>query len=428
MTHTPDQPALSGEPLQTARLKEEAGRCVACGLCVPHCPTYRKTLNEADSPRGRIFMMAALLEQRLPLSPEVLHHLDLCLTCRACENACPSRVRYGLLMDGMRTWIEPQRQRTTGQARLRRMLFDTLRHPRRLRGAGWLLRTYQRSGLRRLVQKSGLLAAIGAERAEAQLPTLQKTRTLHGSHAASGTPRGTVGLFTGCVAQLTDAPTLDAAIFILNRLGYSVDVPHAQTCCGALHQHNGDTATAQVLAQENLQAFSTPGLLAILHAASGCGATLAEQEPPLPVPLLDVSSFLSQAQGWEQVPLAPLQQTIAVHEPCSSRNILHDQNAAYSLLQRIPGISLMPLAGNDQCCGAAGSYALSQPEMADRLLRDKIDAIKASGAGIIATSNPGCAMHLAAGLRGEGVAIEVLHPVRLVARQMGYENIPEKNS
>ncbi|MFA7318094.1 MAG: (Fe-S)-binding protein [Sulfuricella sp.] len=421
MTHDPDQPPVPGEHPAT-RLSEEAGRCVACGLCVPHCPTYRKTLNEADSPRGRIFMMAALLEQRLPLSPEVLHHLDLCLTCRACENACPSRVRYGWLADGMRTWLEPQRQRPAGQLRLRRMLFNTLRHPRWLRSAGWLLQSYQRSGLQRLARKSGALAAFGLARAEAQLPVLQKGHSLHGMHAANGTPRGTVGLFLGCVAQMTDAPTLSAAIFILNRLGYSVEVPRAQTCCGALHQHNGATGAAQALSCENRQAFSTPGLQAILHAASGCGATLAEQDPPLTAPLLDISTFLSQARGWEQVELAPLQQSIAVHEPCSSRNVLHDQDAAYQLLLHIPGARIIPLAGNDQCCGAAGSYALTQAAMADLLLRDKIEAIKTGGARIIAKSNPGCAMHLAAGLRAEGMAIEVLHPVRLVARQMGYEN------
>lgn len=422
MTQNTDQPSLPGIHPQTARLKEEADRCVACGLCVPHCPTYRKTFNEADSPRGRIFMMAALLEQRLPLSPEVLHHLDLCLSCRACENACPSKVHYGLLADGVRTWMEPLRQRTAGQERMRRLLFNAVLKPGWLRSAGWLMRAYQKSGLQGLTRKSGMLDALGLERADAQLPTLQKAQTLQGMHAANGIPRGTVGLFLGCVAQLTDAPTLNSAIFILNRLGYSVDAPHAQTCCGALHQHNGDIGTAQALAQENRQAFSVPGIQAILHAASGCGATLAEQDPPLSLPLLDISSFLSQSPGWEHIQVSPLGETIAVHEPCSSRNVLHDQNAAYRLLQRIPGITLMPLAGNDQCCGAAGSYALSQPEMADLLLRDKIEAIKGSGARIIATSNPGCAMHLAAGLRAEGLVVEVLHPVHLVARQMGYEN------
>jgi glycolate oxidase iron-sulfur subunit len=161
-------------------------------------------------------------------------------------------------------------------------------------------------------------------------------------------------------------------------------------------------------------------LQAIVHTASGCGATLAEYPPPLAAPVLDISAFLATAQGWEQVTLAPLAHNIAVHEPCLSRNVLHDQDAPYALLRRIPGVNVTALAGNDQCCGAAGIYALTQPEMAGELLRDKIDAIKASGAHIIATSNPGCAMHLADGLRTEGWDVEVLHPVSLIARQMGY--------
>lgn len=420
MTPTLNTPPFPGIPPQTARLTEEAGRCVACGLCVPHCPTYRKTLNEADSPRGRIFIMAALLEQRLPPSSEALHHLDLCLTCRACENACPSQVRYGWLADGVREWLEPQRARPARQQRLRRLLFRTLRHPGWLQSAGWLLRNYQRSGLQMLARKSGLLATLGLERPDSQLPLLPRQRPLYGTHRASGTPRGTVGLFLGCVAQITDSATLGAAIFILNRLGYHVEAPREQRCCGALHQHNGDISSAQMLAQTNLHAFSSPGLEAILHAASGCGATLSEQTPSLPAPLLDVSTFLNRAPDWTQIAIEPLHETVAVHEPCSSRNVLHDQGATYQLLQRIPAIRILPLAGNDQCCGAAGSYALTQPEMAGMLLRDKIAAIKASNASIIVSSNPGCAMHLAAGLRADGLEIEVLHPVHLVARQMGY--------
>lgn len=375
----------------TSDLRQEAARCVACGLCLPHCPTYRKTLNEADSPRGRIFMMAAALEGRLQLTPELLGHLDLCLACRACENACPSQVRYGWLVDGMRARTEAQRQRPLRQTLLRRVLFGVSAAPRLLRGAGLLLR------------------AVG--RAAAPRP---------GTYPAIGTPRGEVGLFLGCVARLSDAPTLEAAVFVLNRLGYTVRVSARQTCCGALHRHNGEGETAQSLADDNRAAFAAPQLAAILHASSGCGATLAEYDPPLAAPVLDVGAFLAGAQGWDDIGLVPLAATVAVHESCSSRNVLHDQNSAYALLRRIPGASVIPLPGNDQCCGAAGSYSLTQPEMAGLLLRDKIDAIKDSGTRYIATSNPGCAMHMARGLRREGHEVEVLHPISLIARQMGY--------
>lgn len=412
----PPSPARDDHPL----LRQEAARCVACGLCLPHCPTYRKTLNEADSPRGRIFLMAAWLEHKLPLSPQLLGHLDLCLACRACENVCPSRVRYGQLVDGVRALIEPGRRRPGVQRMLRRLLFGTLARPRLLQGVGRLLRAWQRSGLQALARGSHLLDALGLGRAGAHLPPLASPPR-NGLHPARAEPRGTVGLFLGCVARLSDAETLHAAIFVLNRLGYAVQVAPRQTCCGALHEHGGEQETAQRLAQENRAAFAGQDLQAIIHTASGCGATLATYAPPLAAPVLDISAFLATAQGWEQVSLAPLEQTIAVHEPCLSRNALHDQDAAYALLRRIPGATVTALASNDQCCGAAGIYALTQPEMADELLRDKIDAIKASGARTIATSNPGCAMHLAFGLQAEGWKVAVLHPVTLVARQMGYE-------
>lgn len=392
MSHDFRSSTRTGDDPVSTPLRQEAARCVACGLCLPHCPTYRKTLNEADSPRGRIFLMAALLEGKLPLTPELLGHLDLCLTCRACENACPSKVRYGQLADGMRALVEPERRRPWRQILLRRVLFDTTSRSRLLRGGGWLLRALRRP-----------------------------SPPAAGTYPAQGKARGVVGLFLGCVARLSDAPTLNAAVFVLNRLGYTVHVGAKQTCCGALHRHNGELETAQGLAQENREAFAVPDLAAIVHVASGCGAGLTEYEPPLVAPVLDISAFLAQAQGWDQVTLAPLATTIAVHESCSSRNVLHDQNAAYGLLRRIPGAAVIPLPGNDQCCGAAGIYSLTQPEMAGALLRDKIYAIKGCGARYIATSNPGCAMHMAGGLRREGHEVEVLHPVTLIARQMGYK-------
>lgn len=409
---------LTAADPEVSGLRQEAGRCVACGLCLPHCPTYRKTLSEADSPRGRIFMMAAVLEQKLPLSPELLGHLDLCLACRACESACPSLVRYGRLVDGVRALAEPQRERPLRQRVLRGALFKAMPSSRLLRALGWLGRFYQGSGLQGWARRSRLARESGL----ARIPPLNGLPLRSGMHPPSGVPRGTVALFLGCVARVIDADTLRAAVFVLNRLGYAVRVPARQTCCGALHGHNGESGQSGRLAQENRDVFAAFEVEAILHAASGCGATLAEYDPPLAAPVLDVSAFLARAEGWGGVTLTPLDTVIAVHEPCSSRNVLHDQDAAYALLRRIPSATVLSLPGNDQCCGAAGTYALFQPEMAGALLRDKIDAIEETGACLIASSNPGCVMHLAAGLREQGMAVEIVHPVRLIARQMGYAN------
>jgi len=225
-----------------------------------------------------------------------------------------------------------------------------------------------------------------------------------------------------------------------------VHVPPAQTCCGALHQHSGDRQTAAQLAHRNISAFDGLNLEAIISTASGCGVQLAEYPILSPSPgskesalecevengcdgntqpskrfsarVMDISAFLAVAEGWDEIKLAPLVHKVAVHEPCSLRNVLRGSAPSYALLARIPGAQIAPLAGNDQCCGAAGTYFLDQPEMAKVLLHDKIAAVNASGARYLATSNVGCAMHVASALREAGSGIEVLHPVTLIARQM----------
>ncbi|MEW5942936.1 MAG: (Fe-S)-binding protein [Pseudomonadota bacterium] len=391
-------------------LLEEAGRCVACGLCLPHCPTYRKTLNEADSPRGRIALMRGVLEGRVPLNERLVGHLDLCLGCRACENACPSRVEYGKLADGMREIIEPRRRRPLLRKLTRQALLAGAARPAWLKLGGYLLRGWQ-----------GVAGRRG-------LPEIRPFRHGRTVYPAAGQPRGEIGLFLGCVARLTDAETLASAIYVLNRLGYTVHVPPGQTCCGALHLHEGAPEKARLLQQQNLLAFRGLELTAVVHAASACGATLRDSAGDggaFPAPVREICDFLHRAEGWEGVRIAPLEAVVAVHEPCSLRNVLHGEKAPYGLLARIPGATVIPLPGNDQCCGAGGLYRLEQPEMADTLLRDKIEAVKASGASIAATTNPGCAMHLAAGLRAAGMTTGMRHPVTLLARQMGMEILPK---
>ena len=399
-------------------LVDMAARCVSCGLCLPHCPTYRKTLSEADSPRGRIALMQGMLEQRIPANERFQAHIDLCLACRACENVCPNNVEYGRLINGVRGIVEKSRRRSVLQRLGRRVLMDgVVTRPTMLRLAGGALRTWQA-----MAGKAGWLMRFGLVRIATQLPPLRPQPVWKAVYPAAGKVRGEVALFLGCVARVTDVETLSASIFVLNRLGYTVHVPPRQGCCGAMHASLGEPEKVRAFEEQNLQAFAGVSVEAVISTATGCGTALKSYPPNFAGRVRDISEFLAEAGGWEEAGIAPLAEKVAVHEPCLMRNVLHCQDKPYDLLRRIPGATVVPLAGNDQCCGAAGTYFLTQPDMAASLLADKIEVVKASSARILATSNIGCAMHLAVGLKAAGIEIEVVHPITLLARQMGFDN------
>lgn len=407
----PDAPFLFDPP----ELVRIANQCVACGLCLPHCPTYRKTLSEADSPRGRIFMMRSVLEGQVPLSDGFAGHIDLCLSCRRCEFVCPSRVEYGKLVEGMRAHLAQRHPLPTGQKRLRDRMLALATSPKQLKLSGTLLRLWQRLGLGSLAK--GLLERFGLARLEATLPKLKADWNVVRSTPGK---RKEVGLFLGCVARFADSETLKATAFVLEQLGYGVRVPEEQTCCGALHRHAGEPGQATDLAQRNREAFA--GLDTVIVAATGCAPALKEALAPTGIAVREATEFLAQAEGWENATVAPVSGKIAVHEPCSQVNVLKDSASPYALLKRIPGAEVVSLPGNDQCCGGAGAYFLLQPQMANALLDDKIQAIKDLKPRFIATANVGCALHMGCGVKDSGLETELLHPVTLVARQMGFKD------
>ncbi|MDE2388035.1 MAG: (Fe-S)-binding protein, partial [Betaproteobacteria bacterium] len=285
-------------------------------------------------------------------------------------------------------------------------------------------KTLQRLRESKLVEKSRLLKFI------VQLPSVKfpYVPAVEGENAADNfwrpvypatdRARGEVALFLGCVARVTDVATLNASICVLNRLGYTVHIPPDQVCCGAIHQHSGEPEQANKLARRNQAAFAK--FSTIISTASGCGVQLLESGIASDrAQIADISRFLMEAEEWESVDIAPLPQKVLVHEPCSLRNVLRDQVYPYQLITRIPGVEAVPLNGNDQCCGAAGTYFIDQPEIADMLLKDKLSVVKKGAAQYLVTSNVGCAMHMANGLYEQGINVEVLHPVALLARQMG---------
>lgn len=397
----------------------EADRCVKCGLCLPYCPTYRHTLDEAESPRGRIALIQAATSARLESSDQLTGYLDHCLGCRACEQACPSKVRYGQLIDGARAQGNIA---GTGKFRIRQLLLNLAANPKKMRRLfllSWLL---PKKGL-------GLAARVSQNPNLERLYDLMPNRLRYPSrwrarYLAENGQGGKVGLFVGCVSQVLDQPALQGSIKLLTRLGKEVVVPPNQGCCGALHQHGGNPGQAKDLARNNRQAFAGHDLEAIVNVASGCGSQLGEYAQildagsSLPAPLFDISDYLNSLPWPEGLELRPLPHRVAVHDPCSLRNVVQAAGSPYRLLERIPEINLFPLPGNDFCCGAGGINMLTQAEMADELLAKKLKALEESGAKFLVTSNTSCSLHIAAGIRRSGWDIEVLHPVELLARQI----------
>lgn len=395
-------------------LLRETDRCVMCGLCLPHCPTYGLSRNEADSPRGRIALVQGLLNGRLQADDVVAGHLDGCLVCRACENVCPSGVHYGRIIDGGRAVLHGRRQ--DWRRRLAVSLVDAvLRH-------GWLRRRLY--GLMRWWSAKRWFGAGHGERLRGLFDAAPSARSWSERYRPDGAVRGRVGLFVGCTGDGFDAATLEAARSLLLGLGYEVLMPRGQVCCGALHRHAGEPGRADALSRANREAFAGQGLEAVVVCASACAGELREQwgaaaEDAVP-PVVEVTRFVLQAL--ERSPLdvvagsAPSLRVL-VHVPCSHRNVLKGGDDAAVLLSRLAGVELFRFEDGDRCCGAAGAQMLTSPAQADALVAGKIEQLRAMTPQVLVSSNVGCALHLHQAMVRAGLQIEVVHPVALFARR-----------
>lgn len=387
--------------LSVKELIVEAERCVACGLCLPHCPTYRKTGSEADSPRGRIQLMRAVAQEILPNNDRFKEHIDLCLSCRSCESACPNSVNYGALVDTTRSLYVKKPSLALNLAK------PFIRSRSLARLITWPLWLIQQLKLKPLLQ-----AVLSQTKI---LPVIEKPVNWKTIYPATAKHKGAVSLFLGCASSALDSQTLNASIHVLNQLGFDVHVPAKQTCCGSIARQAGDGEEARRLINTNSASFDNG--LPILTSASGCGAGLKDYLPAHKVQ--DISAFL-MACDWSYTKVAPIEQLIFVQDPCTLRNVFKSQQAVYSLLKMIPDVDIQALPGNSQCCGGAGAYAINQPEMAAVLLDDKLNAIVSSEATILATSNIGCSLHIASGLREKNLTVSVMHPIQIIAGQMGF--------
>ena len=381
-------------------------QCVMCGMCVPHCPTYALSQNEADGPRGRIALLLGSAQGRLALDDKVTAHLDGCLSCRACEAVCPSKVPYGQLIDAGRAHILAEQPR---YGRWIRLLRDqVLLRPLRLRALGGLIRLTQALRLHRLPLPSRLKRLVRLA------PPLQAAFR-HVEAYPAPQARGRVGLFLGCMGSVFESENLRAATQVLNAWGYDVVVPPRQGCCGAMHQHGGDPQRGQAMALDVAQLFQAAELDAVVGISSGCVAQLKEHSG---LSVFELSDFLLKNLPAPLPAMRELKRRVAVHLPCTQRNILRTDNTAMKLLRLIPGLEVVELPGNERCCGAAGTHMLTHPTQADALAAPKIEAFHALDAAQMASTNIGCAMHLGGGLRKAEATAEVVHPVRLLAEAL----------
>jgi glycolate oxidase iron-sulfur subunit len=396
--------------------------CIHCGLCLSSCPTYRVLGSEVDSPRGRIYLMRAFFEGRTAITDSFVEHMSRCLDCRACETACPSGVRFGEMMEEMRGHIVEDRTQDFFPSLALQHVFP---YPRRFHLAARLVQLYRESPLSDFLRTTGLLRRWMPRfaRAEELLPEVAWSTgvVLGNRYAAVGRRLGTVSFLTGCVMNSMLGHVNRATIRLLTESGYDVSVPEAQVCCGALATHAGFRETAATMARTNLRAFNSAEVDAIIVNASGCSSMLREY--PLLIDgaedfsdkVLDISSFLDLTSIRKRFEKAvPLR--VGYDDPC---HLLHAQgvrHAPRSLLQAVPGIELVEVSGADECCGSAGIYNLTQPELSSAILDRKMENIRAANVDAVVTGNPGCLFQLQYGARKHDLDIEVVHIAELLDR------------
>ena len=450
--------------------------CIHCGLCLPACPTYQQVGNENDSPRGRIYLMRAVAEGKLDVqSPTFARHIDLCLGCRACETACPAGVNYGHLLEHARETINHE-GKSKGGGFQKLMLKLALRHvfpyPNRLKAVFAVNRWMRDSSLAKWAYKNGIVRKF-SKKADFALSLLMTTAPVRreggtgnateNSQSAIGNPQPNnpqsairdpqsithlkpVAVFTGCVMEGLFKHANDATKRVLEVNNCQNIEVAKQVCCGALHAHSGDLETARKLARQNIDAFerfltsdhNPMNPATIIINAAGCGALLKEygdllkDDPRYAERAVNFSRHVKDATEFladdEIRPGAEIKEAVTLDAPCHLYHAQRVMTAPQKVLTSIPGVEYRQLEGMQDCCGGAGIYNLSEPEMSEGILSAKIEKVKATGAKVLATANPGCHMQLGAGARMFNADCQVVHVVELLDesyRKAGFYQQPE---
>jgi len=409
--------------------------CIHCGLCVQSCPSYVVLGTETDSPRGRIFLMRAVTEGRLEINDSIKEHVDLCLGCRGCETACPSGVVYHPLLETAQAQIRTGIKESALSGFIRNVLLhDIFPDPETLRKIFVLLRFYQKSGLQFLVRKTGILGKISKklELTERFLPPVKAIPDFagydHNETAKSGDLRR-VGYLRGCMMDYFYPETNEATLRVIEKCGCTPVMPKEVHCCGAVHMHNGDRETAKQFARKTIDAYLGSGVDLVLTNAAGCGAMMKEYDSLLADDekyaekavkfssiVRDISEFV--CEKIDSFMFNRVEASIVYDDPC---HLIHAQKITEEprrLLKRIPGLEILPLNEAEMCCGSAGTYNITQPEMSVKVLQRKMDNIIRSGAGAVVTGNIGCMIQLNRGVEMTGCDIDVYHTMDLVGRSL----------
>ncbi len=416
-------------------------QCMHCGLCLPTCPTYDATKLERHSPRGRIALMRAIADDRLEVTKAFGEEMYFCLGCLACTTACPAGVNYAELFEHARAEVEAQRVLTNPKRNFIRgftvgWLFMDLR---RLELLGKGLRLYQESGAQSLVRRSGVMKLFPKrlQELEAMTPTVCEkfsAELIAPVTPAAGARKHRVAMLIGCAQDLTFSDVNRDTVEVLAQNGCEVITPPEQNCCGSLHAHNGEWSLAQQLARRNIDQFPPEQFDAIITNAGGCGSHLkhyakllkddpfyAKRAEAWDAKVKDIHEWLAQI-GIRNPQSAIRNETVTYHESC---HLTHGQKVVSQpreLLKAIPGLQLIELPEANWCCGSAGIYNLTQPEMANQLLERKIAHIESTGATTVATANPGCLLQIINGAAQAGLKLRVVHPITLLAEAYRAEN------
>ncbi|GAA1888411.1 (Fe-S)-binding protein [Lapillicoccus jejuensis] len=411
--HRPPDPALLAD-------------CVHCGFCLPTCPTYVLWGEEMDSPRGRILLMDQV-SQGAPMTDTMVGHVDACLGCMACVTACPSGVQYDRLIEATRAQVERHHERPRAQKAMREAIFALFPYPARLKAARGPLRLYQRSGLGRLVRRSGVLEKLSPTLAamESLAPELGSVPDVPERTPAVGERRGTVGMLLGCV-QRAFFPDVNAATArVLAAEGYDVLAPASQGCCGALSAHVGREEEARAFARDLVAQFEDAGVDHVVVNSAGCGSSMKEYADLLSddpewgpraaafaATVRDVAEIIAEAGP--RATYHPLPVTVAYHDACHLGHAQGIRAQPRALLRGIPGLELREIREADICCGSAGVYNILNPEPARELGDRKAANVAATGAQLLVTANPGCLMQVATSLERAGQHIALAHTVQVL--------------